>query len=64
LIKKHDSSIPVIAVTACAMLEDRRRCKISGCDGYVPKPIMPGELLPMIQSFINRQQIKSYTENY
>lgn len=64
LIKKHNSFIPVIAVTACAMLEDRRRCKIAGCDGYIPKPIMPGELLPMIQNLINRQQIKSLTENY
>jgi CheY-like chemotaxis protein len=63
LIKKHNAFVPIIAVTASAMLEDRRRCKIAGCDGYLSKPIMPGELLPMIKNFINRQRINSFTEN-
>lgn len=64
LIKDYKPTVPVIAVTACAMLEDRRRCKIAGCDGYLPKPIMPGELLPMIQNYFNRQKTKNLTENH
>lgn len=61
MIKNCIPSLPVIAVTACAMLEDRRRCKVAGCDGYLSKPVMPEEFLPMVHYFLNRQQTNSYT---
>jgi CheY-like chemotaxis protein len=35
------SSIPVVAVTAYAMVGDRERVMASGFDGYVTKPIDP-----------------------
>ncbi|NJK96660.1 MAG: response regulator [Bacteroidales bacterium] len=60
MIKHCMPSLPVIAVTACAMLEDRRRCADAGCDGYLSKPVMPEEILPMVHSFLNRQQTSSY----
>ncbi len=62
MIKNLRPDLPVIAVTACAMLEDRRRCKIAGCDGYLSKPVMPKEFLPMVQSFLFPEKIKSYSE--
>lgn len=31
--------IPVIALTAMAMLSDEQRIRDAGCDGYIPKPI-------------------------
>ncbi len=62
MIKNLRPELPVIAVTACAMLEDRRRCKIAGCDGYLSKPVMPKEFLPMVQSFLFPERIKSYSE--
>jgi two-component system, cell cycle response regulator DivK len=52
LIKKFRPALPIIAVTACAMMEDRRRCKISGCDAYLPKPIIPGEFFPLVNSYL------------
>ncbi len=37
--------IPIIALTAGAMLEDRERCFSAGMDGYVTKPIQLADLL-------------------
>lgn len=62
MIKNLRPELPVIAVTACAMLEDRRKCKIAGCDGYLSKPVMPKEFLPMVQSFLYPEKIKNFTE--
>lgn len=62
MIKKYKSTIPIVAVTACAMLEDRRRCKIAGCDGYLSKPVMPNEFLSMVQYFLNPERKKSFSE--
>ncbi len=40
------ASIPVIALTASAMKEDRERALEAGCDGFVAKPVQLAELFP------------------
>ena len=51
VIGNHE--IPVIAMTAHAMKEDRQRCLDIGMDDYTSKPIDPKELLEKIQQWTN-----------
>lgn len=44
--------IPVIAVTAQAMLGDRERCLNAGAVGYVAKPINVDELLKLLALYV------------
>jgi two-component system cell cycle response regulator DivK len=44
--------VPVVAVTASAMAEDRERASLAGFDGYVEKPISVRELPGQIEAFL------------
>jgi CheY-like chemotaxis protein len=48
------SHIPVIALTAHAMLEDRNRCYAAGCDDYDTKPIEIDRLVGKMHMLIDR----------
>ena len=43
-----DCRVPVVAMTAHAMREDRQRCLDAGMDGYLSKPIEPAALLELL----------------
>jgi CheY-like chemotaxis protein len=48
-IRESGRDIPIIAVTACAMPEDRDICLAAGMDGYLSKPVKFEELLSTIE---------------
>jgi signal transduction histidine kinase/DNA-binding response OmpR family regulator len=44
--------IPIVAMTANAMVGDREKCTASGMDGYVSKPIRTSELFATIEEML------------
>jgi two-component system cell cycle response regulator DivK len=51
-INDKNSDVPVVAVTAFAMNEDRSRAFESGFNGYVEKPISARSLPQLIKDFL------------
>lgn len=52
--KETGSHIPIIALTANAFVEDRRRCLEAGMDEYTTKPIKIKELFSIIEEIYNK----------
>lgn len=52
-------AIPVIAVTALAMVGDRDRIIAQGFDGYISKPIVPETFVAQVESFLDPAQYQS-----
>ena len=48
--KETGKHLPIIAMTANAMVGDRERCLAAGMDGYISKPIRIEELFEVIES--------------
>jgi two-component system cell cycle response regulator len=54
------SGIPLIAVTAYAMVGDRDNLLASGFDGYISKPIEPSSFVSQVQEFLRPEQRQAY----
>lgn len=50
------TSLPIIAVTAHAMSDDRELALRSGCNDYLAKPFRPAELLGIVERWLTRRQ--------
>lgn len=53
-LREMGNLVPVIAVTAHAMSEDRAKCLASGCSDYLTKPIQRELLLETTQRWLQR----------
>lgn len=64
LLLKQDpltAHIPVIALTAMAMKEDREKTRLAGCDAYIIKPLRYKELYQVIDNLLLQKTISPLT---
>jgi CheY-like chemotaxis protein len=54
------ATIPLIAVTAYAMVGDRDKLLACGFDGYIPKPIEPLSFVSQVQEFLRPEKRQAY----
>jgi two-component system, cell cycle response regulator DivK len=46
-------SIPIVALSAHALPEDRERAEQAGCDGYLAKPVEPRRVLEEVTKYLS-----------
>ena len=49
------AAIPVVALTAHAMTEDRQKCLDAGCDGFEPKPLEFERLIACMDRLLKKK---------
>ncbi len=52
------TAIPIIVVTSYALGGDEAKARAAGCDGYVPKPYSPRQLLAKIREYLPVEAIE------
>lgn len=57
-LSDRHSTIPAIALTAYARMEDRAKAIQAGFQTHLSKPVDPGELVAMVQSLVRRNDAK------
>ena len=60
--KDTQRHLPIIAMTAHALKEDRQRCLEAGMDAYLAKPVRAAELLETIDRLVGPQEIPAAGE--
>jgi DNA-binding NarL/FixJ family response regulator len=46
-------AIPIIAVTSYALTGEAETARAAGCDGYIPKPYSPRQLLAKVREYLS-----------
>jgi signal transduction histidine kinase/ActR/RegA family two-component response regulator len=57
-LSERHATIPAIALTAYARMEDRAKAMQAGFQTHLSKPVDPGELVAMVQSLVRRPDAK------
>ena len=49
---QETQGIPIIAVTALTAYKDKQKCFQSGCNEYIPKPLIPTKLASTVEKLL------------
>ncbi len=52
LIKKDRPDLPIIAITAFALMGDKEKATYAGCDDYLAKPYVMNQLMEVVDKYI------------
>lgn len=58
LADPHWQRVPIVAITANALAEDRRRCREAGMDGFISKPFHADELVATLVRHLGVQDLR------
>ena len=53
-LRRREFTLPIVAITAHAMAEDRQKCLASGCSDYLTKPISREILLRKVSEYLRQ----------
>ncbi len=53
-LRRRGFSSPIIAITAYALARDLKRCLAVGCNDFVTKPLVPGQLMNTLHRWLGR----------
>ena len=56
-IRKTDNNIPIVALTANSMSQEKEKCLSSGFNDYITKPFKPDMLKERILFFVSNNEI-------
>ena len=51
---QETQGIPIIAVTALTAYKDKQKCFQSGCNEYIPKPLIPTKLASSVEKLLKQ----------
>ncbi|HEV58016.1 MAG TPA: DUF3365 domain-containing protein [Phycisphaerales bacterium] len=55
-LRRRGLTVPIIAVTAHALKDDRNKCLQAGCTAYLPKPLTAKMLYDLIEQYLSPEE--------